>query len=684
MNTRRGFLIVSFAPLAIRGAEPAGSGSMMWDYMTAVLQEADGRRRKILESLETPGEIRVFRRRVRRRLRGMWGGLPRERTPLNPRPTGSVDRRDFMIEKLTFESRPEFHVTANLYRPKEVSGRLPAVIFPCGHSANGKAAESYQRFCILLARNGFVVFTWDPVGQGERLQLWDPAKNASEAGNGTGEHHVLGRQCYLLGINLMQYRVWDAMRAIDYLETRADVDAERIGCAGNSGGGMETLQLAPVETRIKAAVPMCAVATFRDKTEALLIADPEQILSRTLGWNIDHPELLSAVAPRPLLIGSAIQDYVPIAGARRTFAEIQPVYRRLNAVDKVRMVETDDRHGLNRELREGAASWLARWLKGSEESIWEEAADISTDEELQCTSSGQVATSVGGETVFTLNRKLAREIAPRRTLPRTPGQAEVYRREIAELSQRVTRLNLSRPEEGIYVPRRVFGSPPGPAVLLVAESGKDDPALMANVIDPLVRSGFRVTGIDVRGWGETRPHMPEKRVGFSWEDFFTYRSFELGRPLFGQRLRDLLVTAPEVADEDEWTLVGVGAGGLLGAYAAVLEPRIRRVAAIGAMVSYRSLIEDTRCRQPFSTFLPGVIGAYEIRDLLAAIAPRDCLMVNPEDAQRRPASEADAEREFDWSRSVYRVHNAEERFALRCGVPGAETGSTLAEWLRAM
>jgi cephalosporin-C deacetylase-like acetyl esterase len=163
-----------------------------------------------------------------------------------------------------------------------------------------------------MAQSGFVALIWDPIGQGERLQLWDAEQGVSLAGPGTREHRVLGNQCYLVGWNLMNFRAWDAIRVIDYLATRPDVDSGRIAMAGNSGGGMETLQFACFDDRIKAAIPMCAVSTFRHKTQAMLIADPEQILYGTLEHGIDHPELLAAYAPKALMVGSAKQDYIPI------------------------------------------------------------------------------------------------------------------------------------------------------------------------------------------------------------------------------------------------------------------------------------------------------------------------------------------------------------------------------------
>ena len=159
--------------------------------------------------------------------------------------------------------------------------------------------------------------------------------------------------------------------------------------AGNSGGGMETLQFAPFESRIKAAAPMCAVAGFRQKTEALLIADPEQILYGTLRHGIDHTELLASVAPRPLMIGSATRDFVPIEGARATYQAVSRAYGLVKANEKVTLTETDDVHGLNKDLREAAARWFSRWLSDGQVSEQDPSGDVLPAAELHCTPTGQ-------------------------------------------------------------------------------------------------------------------------------------------------------------------------------------------------------------------------------------------------------------------------------------------------------
>ena len=665
-------------------ARSSGLGAMMWDFTLDYIERLDKRRRKRLEALETPLEVAQLRRRVREKLAEMWGPFPEERTSLNVSHVGSAERPGLVVEKLVYESRPQHFVTANLYRPRGVEGKLPAVIFPPGHAAIGKAYEPYQRFCALMARSGFVVLAWDPISQGERLQLWDKTKQASIVGPGTREHKVLGNQCYLLGLNLMQYRVWDAMRAIDYLESRPDVDEHRIAMAGNSGGGMETLQLAPFEPRIQAAVCGCAVASFRHKTEAMLIADPEQILFGTLQHGIDHPELLAAFAPRPLMIASAKRDFVPIEGARETFRAVAKLYSIYGASDKVSLVETDDEHGLNRELRRAAAGWLVRWLGNEGQAVGEESDEIFTEEELRCTPSGQVASSFGGQTVLALNKIYAGKLAPHRAVPPGRHEHEIYRNDIKNKVSEIIRAGHYRQEAGVAVPDRVFdvGAFARGVALVCADAGKDDPSVRRGIIDPLIAAGYRVVGVDVRGWGETAPDMPAADVSFSWDDFFAYRALEVGRPLLGQRVKDFLAAARNRTENRNWLVVGVGAGALVAAHAAVLERRISRLVTVGGLLSYRSLIDDPLTTQPFSGFLPGVIGSYDVRDLYAAMAPRPVLVLNPQDSQRVPVHRVKAWEELDWTAQAFEAAGATGKFEMQSQLSTVKMRKALMDWLK--
>src|SRR5205085_1374730 len=167
------------------------------------------------------------------------GGLP-ERTPLNARVTGVLDRGDYRIEKIIFESQPRFYVTANLYVPKTGQPPYPAVLYPLGHELGAKSHGTWQQMLGSLAKKGYVALAWDPIGQGERIQIYDEDFEDSKVRASTTEHTVQGIQCLLVGDHVARYTIWDGIRALDYLLSRPEVDARRVGCAGNSGGGTHT------------------------------------------------------------------------------------------------------------------------------------------------------------------------------------------------------------------------------------------------------------------------------------------------------------------------------------------------------------------------------------------------------------------------------------------------------------
>ncbi len=669
-------------PVAVR-SQILGMSDMLWEYTLEYIRLLDEMRAKRFDEIATPQDLAKLRAHVLVGLREMWGPFPAERAPLNPRVVGSLERDEYVIDKLIFESRPRFYVTANLYRPKSPAGKSPAIVFPCGHSAEGKAGETYQRFCMLAARYGFVTLIYDPAGQGERLQLWDEEKKASKLRPGTGEHRALGNQCYLAGLNLMGYRAWDASRAIDYLVSREDVDSQRIAMAGNSGGGMVTLQYAAFDQRIAAAFPSCAVASFPAKTRALLIADPEQVLYGTLARGIDHVELLSACAPKPLLIGSAIQDYVPIEAARKTYRDVQRAYRIAGAEDRVAMAETDAGHGLNQELRVRAVDWLSRWLSQTSREVVETDIPLSSVDELQCTETGQVASALGSRTVVDLNQQRREEIACDRAVP-TPQEIGNYRIEIHQKVREITRVGAFKPERGIMVADRVMeaGSFSRGLAIVLADRGKDDPRIRRGVIDPILNAGYQVLALDLRGWGESKPNPSGLRANFDWEDFFAYRALEIGKPLLGQRLKDLLAIGPSRTHRRSWTLVGVGASAaLVAAHAAVLDRRVDGLITVDGPLSFREMFDDPLCTQPFSAYLPGVLGAYDVRDLYAAGAPRRTLVLNPEDSQRRPVHEVRAWAHYDWSLQIYEAIGAPAAFRMQSGLDLDGLRAAITEWL---
>ena len=362
------------------------------------------KRAEAIAKISTLDDLAARRKLVRATMLEAVGGLP-ERTPLNAHVTGTLDRGDYKIEKIVFESQPHFYVTANLYLPKKGSAPYPAILFPLGHELSGKSHFAWQQVLGSLARRGYVGFAWDPLGQEERMQFFDPDWNDSKFFASTVEHTELGAQCMLVGDALARYTIWDGVRALDYLLSRPEVDPARVGVTGNSGGGTHTTYLSALDDRIKVAAPSCYINSWRVLLDALGPQDAEQVFPGWLKNNMDFPDFIYSFAPKPFLVLSAIRDFFPIGGVRETFAEAHGVYERVGIADKLQKVEADDGHGYSKPRREAAYRWFGRWLKSEEDDGSEQDVPPASDEELWATPTGQVATSLQGEDVFSLNLK---------------------------------------------------------------------------------------------------------------------------------------------------------------------------------------------------------------------------------------------------------------------------------------
>jgi hypothetical protein len=198
---------------------------MLPRYLMALAQEKFAERDRRVRSTT---DWAAYRKAFREQVISSLGGLP-ERTPLNARVTGVLERDGYRIEKVIFESQPKFYVTANLYVPRTGTAPYPAILFPLGHEAGAKAHDAWQRVLGNLARRGFVLLAWDPVGQGERIQLYDEDFRTSKLVASTTEHTMVGIQSILLGDSFARFTIWDGMRALDYLLSRPEVDARRHG-----------------------------------------------------------------------------------------------------------------------------------------------------------------------------------------------------------------------------------------------------------------------------------------------------------------------------------------------------------------------------------------------------------------------------------------------------------------------
>ena len=406
------FPLVLCAQSELEFTKPIGELRDLPQQLTLHLRAEAGKYLAKRPELRNEADVRARAAAFRKQLIANIGGLP-ERTPLNARTVGVIEREHFRIEKIIFESQPGFYVTANLYLPKRGQGPYPAILFPLGHEAGAKAHEAWQYVLGSFATKGFVALAWDPLGQGERGQFYDPDLGASRLIQSTREHTMLGVQTLVTGESLARYTIWDGIRALDYLVSRKEVDAARVGVTGNSGGGTHTAYLAAIDDRLKVAAPSCYITNWTRLLAQLGPQDAEQNLPPFLNLGFDFPDFLYAFAPKPYLVLSAIRDFFPIGGARATYGEALRVYDSLGAAEKLKMVEADDGHGYTLPRRLAAYAWMSKWLKGVEDDGVEPSFPLATEAELQCTKSGQVALEFQGESVFSLNQKRANAVRGR-------------------------------------------------------------------------------------------------------------------------------------------------------------------------------------------------------------------------------------------------------------------------------
>ena len=609
--------------------------------------------------LENADAVKARGGEFRRQLLLNLGGLP-ERTPLNAKTVGVIERENFRIEKVIFESQPKFYVTASLYLPKHGTGPYPAILFPLGHEAGAKSHEAWQYVLGSFATKGFVALAWDPIGQGERSQFFDPNLRSSLLVASTREHTMLGAQCLATGDNIARYTIWDGIRALDYLLSRKEVDPQRVGVTGNSGGGTHTAYLAALDDRLKVAAPSCYITSWSRLMAQLGPQDAEQNLSPFLNLGYDFPDFLYAFAPKPFLILSAIRDFFPIGGARATFAEVRRVYDSMGMADKLKMVEADDGHGYTLPRRLAAYSWMSRWLKGQEDDGVEPKFPLSTEAELQCSTTGQVSTSFDGESVFTLNRKRASQM--RATGPSKGQVLEAARKlsgyqPVAGVPRVAGYGTLLR--KGYRIEKIVYESEPGiaiPAVLAIPDGGtaKRQAVIYANGLgksaaaskmDDWMAKGAIVLAIDARGFGEGR-QASEGRPGEN-EQWFgdassIFGALLLGKTMVGMRALDIirgveLLAARADVDPNSIKGIGIGAASVPLLFAAALDGRLHSVEIEGMLVSYNSIIDSRLHRRAFEQVVPGAIRSFDLPDLVAALGPQRVSLRGFVDAMGDPA-----------------------------------------------
>jgi hypothetical protein len=603
---------------------------------------------------------------VRRRFLECIGGIPEEAGELLPVVTGTIACDGFIIEKIVFQSRPGVRVTCNLYVPAGIRQPSPAILFLCGHHDDAKHQPQYQIVCQTLVKSGLIVLAMDPPGQGERLQYINPQTGGSVVGIGVHEHDYAGSQCLPLGDSLARYFVHDAMRAVDYLSQRPEVDSARIGVTGNSGGGTQTSMLMLVDPRIAAAAPGTFLTSRESFMEAGQPQDAEQIWPGYTAFGLDHEDILLVMSPRPVMVLAASYDFFPIEGTRETVHSARTYWDLLGVPDHLELFEQPETHRYSPEMATQAARFFARHLGAmpvgaAGEAVVDAAVNSATLEPslLWCTASGQLhsdpfwlpgAISLHDEIA---SRALAISRARAHTLEDSLGWLRriVFDRRVScELNPRLY-MRTGMLDDNIAFYNTMWWSQPGlfnhafvlrdnqfkgetlPVTLAVWDGGTSVLKKHWAWIQAQCSNKRTVIVLDVSGSGALKPHPLGKGDIDGFYEIMHKLStdlFWIGDSLASMRVYDVLRALeilpylPLTSQEGGVEVYASGRQGLYGLLASVLDESIAGFQWEDGMGSIEEWVrsEYYDSRDIMSIIIPGMLRRFDLPTLLSSLKQR--------------------------------------------------------------
>jgi cephalosporin-C deacetylase-like acetyl esterase len=627
-------------------------------YQVEMAWQQDDQRRKDWEQIRSEQDVERLQRKLEEHLLAMLGGLPSERTPLHPRITGTIPMQGFRIEKLIFESLPGVYVSALVYAPDD-GKKHPAILLPSGHAANGKV--HYQALCQRLVQRGYVVISWDPIGQGERSQFWDANAGKSRYNLICAEHAVLGNLAYLAGTNLARWEIWDGIRAVDYLLTRPDVDPERINITGTSGGGFQAAHIAALDRRIKVAAPSCFITSLPMRMYNRIFkdpdSDPEQDLYGMISNHVDHTGLLLMMYPRPVFVAAAVLDFFPIEGAHKTVREVTEIYTRLHHADRLAMAEGYHDHQFSPQNQEAAMNFLDHFNGLPQRQGLPPVKELD-EKSLQCTRTGQVNLDFADarslmeviRDYYQKNKSKSAETIKQlyfsETYPRISSwRVTEFRGEVADSSEIRWQARGSSQFEGFTIEKYVLhhsrylelpllyihkeGRNENPVLLWIGENGKataQDWSVLAKYLD----AGYGIISLDPRGMGETRmnykavspddpslAHLDSARAYVNplsgvLSDY-VYNSLLTGRPYFLQMIEDVEIATrflqARINPQVKLSVTGMGNAQTLANAVAETLLNIKLLDQQGNQpIQWSEIVNEKRELWPIQYLLPG--GAY--------------------------------------------------------------------------
>lgn len=582
-----------------------------------------------------------------------------EKTPLNPTITRAVQKDGYSFEHVVFESQPGFFVTATLFIPNGGSGKNPAIIYCSGHTLEGYRSATYQHVILNLVKKGFIVLAFDPVGQGERLEYFNPETNQPTIGGPTKQHSYPGAQAFIAGSSQARYMIWDGIRAVDYLLTRSEVDADRIGITGRSGGGTQSSYIAAFDDRIYAAAPENYITTFKRLWLTHGPQDAEQNFYRGISAGLDQPDLLMVRAPKPGMMVITTRDIFNIEGAREAAAQIQHPYDSYGASENFEVSEDDAGHASTPKNREAMYAFFQKHLNlpGSSK---DEIVDSLSKEELRVTATGQVLTSYSGKRVFDLNQGYVKpsndnssnQIEAAKALSGyivPEGGEESMMTGRFQRDGYVVEKYLIKGEGDYWIPYLLMkpDTPTEKALIYLNPEGKGTDASVGGDMESLVKSGTMVLAPDLLNTGEMGSG------GFTGDSNFQGHSYNIwfgsiliGRSIVGIQAGDANRLVNYLQSKQGATSIKGVAKGNMGSvllHAAAFNSAISSVALIDHLMSFEEIVRNPQYDPAAIEYtVAGALLEYDLPGLVEALADRNPLLLH---TQKTPSLETNLQQE---------------------------------------
>jgi dienelactone hydrolase len=616
---------------------------------------------------------------LRANLLRAWGGFPESPCPLEPRKLGEFQRDGYRVEKLVFQTRPGVWMTANAYVPDAPRKPVPAILHVHGHWSGAKQDPVVQSRCIGCVKLGFFVLCVDAFGAGER-----------GIGKALGEYHgeMTGATLLPIGLPLSGLQVYENMRAVDYLKTRPEVDADRIGITGASGGGNQTMYAGAFDQRFHCVVPTCSVGTYQSYLSAACCMC--EVVPNALRFT-EEGDILGLAARRGLMVTSATQDayQFSVGEAKKSLERAESLAKIFPDVD-IKHTIIESPHAYNAPMREALYGWMTKHLKGTGDGspIPDPAIQPEPPEMLRCFPGDSRPDDF--VTIPRFAASEARRLAEHRSVPKDRDALEKSRNAKRDAlvnllggwpRQHPLSLKINSPEDRyqtmefetepdlhLFAQRDLPEKPGRLAILIDVDNGAEK-AWSGDLANHLRSNGWTVVTPELRATG--RFADPRDKIANAPDHNTAEWSLWIGRPLLGQWVWDIRRTLDSIAERDgslphDILAIGEGTSGIIALTAAALDERITRVQAIQAMASY---VTDQPYRKTrLGIMVPGILRDFgDIADIAAMIAPRPVTISGGTNGAGVELDQASLTNEYARTKQAFQLMEAANVFLVEKG-----------------